>query len=199
MKVGDTVWYTIPRNQQIYEGTIVKIGSKLIHVAKYDNDRNPFRVSKETLRDKSDYGWNYRCQVYLNKQDILDEREYFDLWQRFQIFFNKSANKRNISLELLRHIANHLGIRNDEANRELKPCPFCGSILSEPVYCHVKKLEEPKYLAFKVVCPICGAEHKYEWDTKEQAKEYWNKRYEPPTPGGAIVPAGNKRLKGVKK
>ena len=88
MKVGDTVWYTMPRNQQIYEGTIVKIGSKLIHVAKYDNDRNPFRVSKETLRDKSDYGWHYRCQVYLNKQHILDEREYFDLWQRFQIFFN---------------------------------------------------------------------------------------------------------------
>ena len=79
---------------------------------------------------------------------------------------------------------------------ELKPCPFCQS---EPTYCHIKRLDEPKYLAFKVVCSNCGAEHKYEWDTKEQAKEYWNKRIEPHTPNGAIVPAGNERLKKCKK
>ena len=70
----------------------------------------------------------------------------------------------------------------------LKPCPFCGG---EARIC--KYHGQDKYF---VVCELCGASVGNASATRDAAKNAWNTRYEPPTPGGAIVPAGNERLRG---
>lgn len=57
---------------------------------------------------------------------------------------------------------------------KLLPCPFCGG---EAIYCHVKRLSDPYYHAFKAQCSKCGAENRFKCDTKEEAADAWNKRY----------------------
>lgn len=106
MRVGDKVYYTEPQNKiLISEGAVTKIGRKYFYVSRYKNDRDPFKVDKETMRDKTCYGYGYRCQVYLSKQEILDEREFDYLWQSLHILFSAWANKKKISLEALREVA----------------------------------------------------------------------------------------------
>lgn len=105
MQVGDKVWYTIPQNKIIYEGTVAKIGRQYFYVSRSANDRDPYKVDKQTMRDHSNYGWGYRCQVYLTKQEILDEREFTSLWENSQVFFSQWANKSKVSLEVLREVA----------------------------------------------------------------------------------------------
>lgn len=77
----------------------------------------------------------------------------------------------------------------------LKLCPFCGSIAT---YCHVKMIGNPYYLKFRVQCIECGAITST-YDTPEECAKSWNKRFEPPTPYGAMTPALNDRLKRRKK
>lgn len=77
----------------------------------------------------------------------------------------------------------------------LKLCPFCGNIAT---YCHVKMIGNAYYLKFKVQCIKCRATTST-YDTPEECAKSWNQRFEPPTPYGAIVPAGNDRLKRRKK
>ena len=74
---------------------------------------------------------------------------------------------------------------------KLKPCPFCGGeaiILTEDYFYFSS--------TYKVVCLKCHSQSYYRHETREAAAKAWNTRYEPPTPGGAIVPAGNERLRG---
>lgn len=77
---------------------------------------------------------------------------------------------------------------------KLKPCPFCGGEAEFEWWLGRKGFEA------SVSCE-CGAlvtEGIY-YDSQAEAEERtvkaWNQRHEPPTPGGAIVPAGNKRMK----
>lgn len=73
---------------------------------------------------------------------------------------------------------------------KLKPCPFCGckNIVIEKPY------QRSRVIPWTVKCALCYANV---FDrTKKAAVATWNKRHEPPTPGGAIVPAGNERLRG---
>jgi Lar family restriction alleviation protein len=70
---------------------------------------------------------------------------------------------------------------------KLKPCPFCGS---EDIKC---KDFSRTYDIWFIQCQDCGATFPH-FDTEAEAIEAWNTRHEPPTPGGAIVPAGNERL-----
>ena len=77
---------------------------------------------------------------------------------------------------------------------KLKPCPFCGGepcVLCNNIDINYKSMPVCTY---KVVCQcktIMG-----DFVFREEAIKAWNTRYEPPTPGGAIVPAGNERLRG---
>lgn len=105
MQVGDKVWYTVPRNEIIYEGIVTKIGRQYFYVSKSENDHDSYKVDKKTMRDHSNYGWGYRCQVYLSKQEVLDAREFDSLWKSSQIFFSQWANQSKISLEALREVA----------------------------------------------------------------------------------------------
>jgi Lar family restriction alleviation protein len=73
---------------------------------------------------------------------------------------------------------------------KLKPCPFC---YGEAGTFHNDCLHN--ILLWGVECLECGA---LVWvfpdETEQDAINKWNFRVEPPTPGGAIVPAGNERM-----
>lgn len=73
-----------------------------------------------------------------------------------------------------------------------KSCPFCGN---KPVLTHITMLGVPHYHRYKMSCNHCLANIALHCDKQEEAIKVWNTRYEPPTPGGAIVPTGNERLK----
>ena len=80
---------------------------------------------------------------------------------------------------------------------KLKPCPLCGG---EAV---VETCELTDGWMGGVECTKCGCCVVTDGlPTSEEAKakiiEHWNTRYEPPSPHGIIVPAGNERLKGNK-
>ena len=80
---------------------------------------------------------------------------------------------------------------------KLKSCPFCGSIFSEPQTVNYY-IESEWHCA--VICSECCIEMlSDEWADEQSAEAEviakWNTRHEPPTPNGAIVPAGNERLK----
>ena len=70
---------------------------------------------------------------------------------------------------------------------ELKPCPFCGGEVEFYVY-RDRVFQETNL----IMCQQCRMLCECETDLIKK----WNTRYEPPTPGGAIVPAGNERLRG---
>jgi Lar family restriction alleviation protein len=75
---------------------------------------------------------------------------------------------------------------------KLKPCPFCGGDENGEV--HRQQVAYTGGLVkWEIMCEGCGVTT-WEFDTLEEAIEAWNTRYEPPTPGGAVVPAGNERL-----
>lgn len=74
--------------------------------------------------------------------------------------------------------------------KELKPCPFCGA---KEINCDFVVLDV--FAEWYVECEKCGAMLK-DFSYKSDAVQAWNTRHEPPTPGGAIVPAGNERLRG---
>ena len=67
---------------------------------------------------------------------------------------------------------------------KLKPCPFCGG---KAIWEH--------YGRWFVECEKCGAT--ISADSQQGVFDLWNERYEPPTPGGIFVPAGNDRFKKV--
>ncbi len=71
---------------------------------------------------------------------------------------------------------------------KLKPCPFCGG---EAI---LRQLGRTK-LTCVVECQRCKATTGFT-ENPNFAVKAWNTRHEPPTPGGAIVPAGNDRLGG---
>ena len=97
---------------------------------------------------------------------------------------------------------------------KLKPCPFCGGRF-EIILCdyegNVREYDEEykkqpysgvQYAIFhdpdiNSDCQIAryGQMGECLYDTVEEAIKVCNIRHEPPTPGGAIVPAGNERLK----
>lgn len=69
---------------------------------------------------------------------------------------------------------------------KLKPCPFCGG--------KGKVIKWHRQDKFFVVCQVCGASVGNASDCRKVAIQVWNTRYEPPTPGGIIVPFGNARF-----
>ena len=78
---------------------------------------------------------------------------------------------------------------------EVKGCPLCNEAALVMV--------SADYSGFfcEIICTDCDLTLVSDtWDTPEEAKAEavgkWNNRIEPPTPGGAIVPAGNERLRG---
>lgn len=71
---------------------------------------------------------------------------------------------------------------------KLKFCPFCGG--------EAKLWQGEASGAWFTECRNCGAGIMNYICRKEEAVKAWNTRHEPATPGGAIVPAGNERLRG---
>jgi hypothetical protein len=82
---------------------------------------------------------------------------------------------------------------------ELRECPFCGGE-AEVVVCMRNEIERGNFGSDEVACVKCvqcGCRTKWYLHmplAKARAMIMWQKRYEPPTPGGAIVPAGNERM-----
>lgn len=76
--------------------------------------------------------------------------------------------------------------------KAIKKCPFC---CGEAHTWH--NADFLNVLTWGVECYECGA---MIWvfpdESETDAIKKWNTRHEPPTPGGAIVPAGNERLRG---
>lgn len=110
MKAGDKCWYTTPRSTEIHEGIITKIGRKYFYVTKLGTSHVCFKVNLETMRDKTDYGYGHSCQVYLDKRDILEERETQRLWKEINDYFRNELRPKT-SLSTLRVIAGLLGIK----------------------------------------------------------------------------------------
>ena len=75
---------------------------------------------------------------------------------------------------------------------KLKPCPFCGG----GAYIHRTDFLNAESV-YGVRCCDCESSSSQLYDTEMEAIEAWNTRYEPPTPGGIFVPAGNDRFKKV--
>ena len=57
------------------------------------------------------------------------------------------------------------------AEKELKPCPFCGG---KAIVLHTKSIYELPH--FFVTCGSCGVETPRVCKTEEQAREVWNRR-----------------------
>jgi hypothetical protein len=80
------------------------------------------------------------------------------------------------------------------AGQKLKSCPFCGG------EAEIKTYNLCDGFVSCIRCTKCGYKlllQKVDIKTESaiNAIKVWNKRYEPPAPNGAIVPAGNARLK----
>lgn len=71
---------------------------------------------------------------------------------------------------------------------KLRECPFCGG---EEINCDFVILDV--FAEWYIECEKCGAMLK-DFSYKMDAVQAWNTRHKPPTPNGAIVPAGNERL-----
>ena len=56
----------------------------------------------------------------------------------------------------------------------LKPCPFCGSILSEPDIFRHDYTNAPS--TYSVVCYECNASVSHLYETKQEAIDAWNNR-----------------------
>lgn len=69
---------------------------------------------------------------------------------------------------------------------KLRKCPFCGGEAKLETY--LNAFFEYTHL---IVCQQC----RMRCECSNHLIEKWNTRHEPPTTGGAIVPAGNVRLK----
>lgn len=86
---------------------------------------------------------------------------------------------------------------------KLRECPFCGgeAEICKEVPPRPNSYDyEGAYTLFFVGCTKCRASGGL-WIGENKIPEAikaWNTRYEPPSPHGIIVPAGNKRLKGNK-
>lgn len=80
---------------------------------------------------------------------------------------------------------------------KLKRCPFCGG------EAEIERDVGRKGWVVSIVCWNCdlamggGIYYDSLDEAIESVVKVWNKRHEPPTPHGAIVPAGNYRLKKV--
>lgn len=68
---------------------------------------------------------------------------------------------------------------------KLKYCPFCGGEVGIRHYINFVKCTNTV-----IVCKQCGIH----CECYEHLFEKWNTRYEPPTPGGILVPFGNARF-----
>lgn len=100
LQVGDTVYTT--EKGKIREHEVEKIGRKYIKL-KYS--RAKFDVG--TLSEVDYSGW--ACQLYLSKQDILDEAEHLKLCNTISRAFDGRRKTDNYSLEQLRAIMEIIG------------------------------------------------------------------------------------------
>lgn len=85
-----------------------------------------------------------------------------------------------------------IGLNKDmeEAEKKFtKRCPFCGS---EEASVEAVRVSNGKKWWY-VQCKKCFASSSAA-ESVEKAVQKWNTRHDPPTPGGAVVPAGNDRL-----
>ena len=91
--------YYRPNDKRAVRSDIVsKVGKKYFAL----KDRPYDKFSLETLEQVTNY--NYKDQVYLSHQDILDEREYIRLQQAIKEFLSKNI-KELIALDQLQEVA----------------------------------------------------------------------------------------------
>jgi hypothetical protein len=114
IEIGQTVYLkplnnAARRSSEIIESVVTKVGKKY------------FNVSPEYLRRFSldtmlqDCGnWTAEYKAYLSKQEILDEREKYELYDYLRkTYFDMYSSRKNIRLESLRAIRDLL---NSEQN-----------------------------------------------------------------------------------
>lgn len=124
LEIGQTVWVKILKHSNasrflnsnniedwIYEGEIVKVGRKYITV---DFSRGERKFNKEDdYRDKFEYGGaNY--QLYLTKEDIIDEQRTEKLYRRLSREFSSYENNNGFSLGQLQKIEKILNLKEEK-------------------------------------------------------------------------------------
>lgn len=98
LKIGQTIWYKSGEpNKPVVEATITKVGKKYINI---NINRNAF--FKDSLIEVKNYG--YKGQIYLDKQDILDEQEHLKLSNYVRSFVGSYGSCTKLSLQQLREI-----------------------------------------------------------------------------------------------
>lgn len=102
LKVGMNVWIKTTGNKarygtEVYEAKVTKVGNKYFYLSGLECDKFDFEFGVE----KTDYCKNYK--VYLTKQEISDEEEFYKLRNKIRKAFG-SLTYKEFTLEQLRDI-----------------------------------------------------------------------------------------------
>jgi len=87
------------RSEDIVEGSVEKIGKKYIYIKILGNT---YRFHKENLKQVTNYPASY--YLYINKQEILDERESLKLYSYIKSHFDPYTPSKRLNLDKLRQI-----------------------------------------------------------------------------------------------
>ena len=99
-KVGSSARYA---QDPIVEAVIEKVGVKYLYLKGYISSKFGFEYPESSVvRDISEHSANY--EVYLSKQEIIDDIEKYNLKLELKRFFDWSGKASHLTLEQLREI-----------------------------------------------------------------------------------------------
>ena len=84
---------------EIKEYTVKRIGKKYFYL---DGHKEKYPVDKDTLFHNNKEYSQFNFQLYRDKQEILDRREKYDLYDKLRKHFDWSGNIKDNTLEQLR-------------------------------------------------------------------------------------------------